>query len=216
MASGTHKGFYHGGICLITDRDSCSLTPFEMAYMALSSGLKWIQYREKHRNRRGTYRMALALRELTRDFGAFFVVNDHADIAAAVEADGVHLGQEDLPVAEARKVMGPHRVIGISTHSEDEARRAEAEGADYIGFGPVFGTSTKDAGTPRGVERLRRISRAVNIPLVAIGGISADNCGEVLGGGASAVAAASSILRGDIARNASAMLGIISRCSGGR
>jgi thiamine-phosphate pyrophosphorylase len=210
MTGKSHQ-LYQGGICLITDKDSCSLTVLEMAYLALRSGIKWIQYRDKGGDRLDVYRTALALRELTRDFGACLIVNDYADIAAAVEADGVHLGQEDLPAGEARKVLGGAKIVGISTHSRDEAMRAESEGADYIGFGPVFHTATKDAGHPQGAVRLKEISHSVGIPVVAIGGVSTDNCSSVFDCGASAVAAASSVLSSDIRHNASCLMNIVGR-----
>ncbi len=211
MAEKSHKGLYNGGLCLITDRHSCSLSVVEMAYIALKSGIRWIQYRDKGRSRLEVFRTSLALRELTRDFGACLIINDYADIAVAVGADGVHLGQEDLPTREARKVMGRDRIIGISTHNRDEARRAETDGADYIGFGPVFQTGTKDAGPPKGIDDLRDINRSVGIPVVAIGGIDIDNCCPVFESGASAVAAASSILSGDIHHKAGCLVDTIGR-----
>jgi thiamine-phosphate pyrophosphorylase len=213
--TGKSQQLYQGGICLITDKDSCSLTVLEMAYIALRSGIKWIQYRDKGSDRLDAYRVALALRELTRDFGACLIINDYADIAAAVGADGVHLGQDDLPADEARKVVGRAKIVGISTHSREEALRAQTEGADYIGFGPVFPTITKDAGQPQGVGRLREISSSVRIPVVAIGGISPDNCTSLFDCGVSAVAAASSVLSGDIQHNASCLVNIVGRCSRG-
>jgi thiamine-phosphate pyrophosphorylase len=211
MPTESHKDLYHGGICLVTDKSSCPLTVLEMAWLALGSGIKWIQYRDKSKNRLEAFRNAMALREITREFGACLIINDHADIAVAVDADGVHLGQEDLPATLARKVIGGNMIIGISTHSIDEAMTAEAEGADYIGFGPVFYTKTKDAGAPRGVEALRRIKSSVGIPVVAIGGINYENCTSVLENGASAVAAASSVLSGDVYSNACCFVDLIGK-----
>lgn len=171
-----------------------------MVMAALEAGIRWIQYREKNETRRVIYKEALRLRQLTVEFGASLIVNDYADIAAAVEADGVHLGQDDLPLKEARKIMG-ERIIGISTHSLSEAMKAERDGADYIGFGPIFQTSTKDAGEPKGVSVLEEIKRNVSVPVVAIGGVSLENLGSVLYAGADAVAVASAILRGEISEN---------------
>ncbi|MGD2080270.1 MAG: thiamine phosphate synthase [Nitrospirota bacterium] len=210
-ATRSRRGFYHGGICLITDRDSCPLTVLEMARVALEAGITWIQYRDKSRDRLAAFRTAMALREVTAKHGACLVINDYADIAVAVGADGVHLGQEDLPTREARKVTGGRMIIGISTHSVEEARAAEGQGADYIGFGPVFHTETKDAGAPRGVEGLRNIRDSVGIPVVAIGGIDVDNCASVFEGGASAVAAASSVLSGDIRGNVCCFVELIEK-----
>lgn len=194
-----------GGLCLITDRKIGALTPEESVVAALESGARWIQYREKEKTRREVYVEALRLRELTAGAGAAFVVNDHADIALAVGADGVHLGQDDLPLREARGIMGK-RMIGISTHSVAEAVEAERDGADYIGFGPVFRTTTKDAGPPRGVELLGEIRRHVRIPVVAIGGITPSNVAVVRDAGADAIAVASAILTGDVNENVSAFI----------
>lgn len=212
MKAEPHKRLYRGGFCLVTDRRACGLTCVEMAGMALEAGVRWIQYRDKDRCRLSCFRTALRLRDLTARYGAFFIVNDFADIAASVEADGVHLGQDDLPVGEARKILGRGRVIGVSTHSLSEALRAEAEGADYIGFGPVFRTRTKaSAGAPRGVEMLTKVKTRVAVPVVAIGGIGGESLEEVFTCGADAVAAASSVLAGDIRLNASCLMDILSR-----
>jgi thiamine-phosphate pyrophosphorylase len=195
------REFYLGGLCFITDRESCGLTCLEMTLLALKAGVRCVQLRDKNRSRMGYYRMAVNLRKLTRDFGAFYIVNDYADIAASVDADGVHLGQGDLPVREARKILGKDKIIGVSTHSIDEAMVAEDQGADYIGFGPVFRTTTKDAGDPRGTEILQKLREKVMLPVMAIGGIGPDNIDEVFGSGANAVATASAILKGCIEEN---------------
>ncbi|MEW6002340.1 MAG: thiamine phosphate synthase [Nitrospirota bacterium] len=200
---------YLGGLCFITDRKICKLSCEEMALKVLNSGAKWIQYRDKERSRREVYGEALKLRRLTEDFKAVLVVNDHADIALAVDAEGVHLGQEDLPLKEARKIMGTDKIIGISTHSLEEAVKAEEDGADYIGFGPIFHTTTKDAGRPRGTDLLREIKRQIKIPVVAIGGINIENVRSVLEAGADAVAVASAILGKDIEKNVKLFLKII-------
>ncbi len=117
-----------------------------------------------------------------------FIVNDHADIAAAVDADGVHLGQDDLPIEFARKLLGKDKLIGISTHSLEQARAAEAAGADYIGFGPIFTTSTKDAGQTQGIQNLTIIKNSVAIPVIAIGGINQANVQVIAQAGADGVA----------------------------
>ena len=126
--------------------------------------------------------------------GGVFIVNDHADIAKAVDADGVHLGQDDLPLEYGRKVMGGDKLIGISTHSVEQARKAEAAGADYIGFGPLFPTTTKDAGPYQEAERLRLLRKAVTLPVLAIGGIRPDNLAEAMQAGADGVAVISAVL----------------------
>ncbi|MBI4824324.1 MAG: thiamine phosphate synthase [Nitrospirae bacterium] len=199
------------GICFITETSSSPLSSAEMTLMALRAGVRWVQYREKQKNRHLLYYEALNLRRLTRDFRAKLIVNDYVDIALAVNADGVHLGQEDLPIAEARRILGKDKIIGVSTHSIKEALRAEKQGADYIGFGPIFHTTTKDAGPPKGLAMLRRIKSAVNIPVVAIGGINIENLPSVLETGVDAVAVASAILKGDIKKNARGFLKIIQK-----
>ena len=141
------------------------------------------------------------MREITLKHKVTFIVNDYIDIALAVGADGVHLGQEDMPVHEARKLMGRKKIIGISTHNLRQAINASEAGADYIGFGPMFHTNTKEAGSPRGIRQLNQISSRIKIPIVAIGGITWENINEVLDAGAENVAVASGILSGDIKTN---------------
>jgi thiamine-phosphate pyrophosphorylase len=199
---------YLGGLCCITDRSISQLSFEDMALRTLEAGIGWIQYRDKESSRRLIYEESVTLRKITRDFKAVLIINDHADIAYAVDADGVHLGQDDLPLNEARKIM-KQKIIGISTHSMEQAKEAEKMGADYIGFGPVFHTSTKDAGDPKGLDMLREIRREIRIPVIAIGGITPDNVRAVLAEGADAVAVASALLRGDIGKNAGMFLDII-------
>lgn len=192
---------YLGGICFITDNKYCELPIFEVVNLVLKAGVRFIQLREKDKTRRQIYEEALRLRELTRTFGATLIINDHADIALAVDADGVHLGQEDLPLKEARKIMGK-KIIGISTHNLEQAKEAENGGADYIGFGPVFHTTTKNAGAPKGVDNLKIIKENVSIPVIAIGGITLHNIKSVIDAGADSVAVATAICKGDIIENA--------------
>ena len=149
---------YFNGICFITDSKYSDLPLYDMINNVLRAGVRCIQYREKDLSRRQIYENAVTLRKLTRLFNATLIINDHADIALAVEADGVHLGQDDLPLKEARKIMG-NKIVGISTHDLAQAKEAEFGGADYIGFGPVFHTTTKDAGAPKGVDNIRTDQR---------------------------------------------------------
>jgi thiamine-phosphate pyrophosphorylase len=139
---------------------------------------------------------------MLRRAGALFIVNDHADIARAVDADGVHLGQDDLPVADARKVMGPRGLIGLSTHDRQQAAAAQAAGADYIGFGPLFPTRTKDAGPARGTPDLAAVTASVTIPVIAIGGITAANAAEAMSRGPAGIAVISAVLGADDMRQA--------------
>jgi len=192
---------YLNGLCFITGRKESCLILKEIVTVVLSAGVRCIQYREKDKARRDIYREALMLRELTDKFGVSLIVNDYTDIALAVDADGVHLGQSDLPLKEARKIVGEEKIIGISTHNLKQAIEAEKGGADYIGFGPVFHTKTKNAGAPKGIAMLKEIKKHVKIPVVAIGGINTENLKSVLDSGADAVAVASGILSGDIYDN---------------
>jgi len=180
-----------------------------MVRSVLESGVKWVQYRDKEGTRRDIYVNALNLRSLTRDYNAVFIVNDHTDIALAADADGVHLGQDDLPAQKAREILGKDRLIGISTHTIEQAVHAEASGADYIGFGPIFHTETKDAGSPKGITLLHQLRSRIHIPIVAIGGINLDNVQSVLAAGIDAVAVASAILNGNVKENTGKFLDII-------
>ena len=199
---------YLNGICFITDRTYSALPLSDMVRRVLDAGVTFIQYREKGKTRREVYEEAVRLRELTRSFNAVFMVNDHADIALAVDADGVHLGQDDLPLKEARTIMGS-RIVGISTHSLEQAQEAAAGGADYIGFGPIFETTTKDAGVPKGIDILKTIKQNVSIPVVAIGGIGIESVSDVMSSGADCVAVATAICRGDITANARTFVQIL-------
>jgi thiamine-phosphate pyrophosphorylase len=200
---------YLGGLYFITDRKVCNLSYEEMTLLVLDAGVKCVQYRDKRSSRKKVYEHAVNLRRITAEYNAVFIVNDHADISLAVDADGVHLGQNDLPIKEARKIMGRKKIIGISTHNLEQAIDAEKQGADYIGFGPVFHTLTKDAGIPMGTDILKEIKKAVDIPVVAIGGISPKNCRSVLDTGVDAIAVASAILKNNILKNTRQFMDII-------
>ncbi len=200
---------YFGGLCFITDRSVCKSSYEDMVRLLLEAGVTWVQYRDKEGSRRDIYRNALNLRIITREYKAVLIVNDHTDIAFATDADGVHLGQDDLPIQKAREILGKNRLVGLSTHTVEQAISAQASGADYIGFGPIFHTATKDAGSPRGIPILHQLRRQVRIPIVAIGGITFENIRPVLETGVDAVAVASAILKGDIRENAGRFLDII-------
>lgn len=151
---------------------------------AQNGGVAFFQYRNKNGTRREIYETALRLARVIRTSGALFILNDHADIASAVGADGVHLGQDDLPIEAARRILGTGALVGISTHSLEQARAAQAAGADYIGFGPIYETRTKDAGAVQGLENLAAVAATVSIPVIAIGGITRDTIGDVMRAGA--------------------------------
>jgi thiamine-phosphate pyrophosphorylase len=163
----------------------------------LDGGIKLLQLRAKAMTPVDFLRLACTTRTLTRSYSCRLIVNDRVDIALACEADGVHLGQEDLPLLAARKLMG-NRIVGISTHSTEQAKEAQYGGADYIGFGPMFGTTTKATGySSRGPAMLCQVREAVSIPIVAIGGIAEANVAEVWQAGADSAAIISDLLSAD-------------------
>jgi len=167
----------------------------DLTKSALAAGVRTFQLRMKTPDTGRFYETAAALCPLVRKSGGTFIVNDRCDVAKAVEADGVHLGQEDLPLADARAILGSDKLIGISTHTLAKALEAEKWGADYIGFGPIFPTSTKEHPDPVvGVTVLREVRSRVRIPIVAIGGITAKNIAEVLAAGADSAAVVSAIM----------------------
>ncbi|HWR40929.1 MAG TPA: thiamine phosphate synthase [Patescibacteria group bacterium] len=170
----------------------------EVVEKMLEAGVRVIQYREKELPSGQKYRECLEIREMTRRAGALMIVNDDIAIAILVAADGVHIGQDDLPLEQVRHLVGPHMLIGLSTHSRQQAIDAANRGADYIGVGPVFATATKaDAAAAIGLEGLKDIAAAVNIPVVAIGGIKEQNVVEVLRNGADCAAIISDIVGAD-------------------
>jgi len=163
----------------------------------LAGGAKILQLRAKALSSRDFFQLARETRALTQQDGCRFIVNDRIDIALACDADGVHLGQDDLPLSSARKLMRG-KTVGISTHDIEQAKKAEQDGADYIGFGPMFGTTTKETGySARGVDMLRELRAAVKVPIVAIGGITEKNVAEVWKAGADSAAIISDILGAD-------------------
>ncbi|MDR1777164.1 MAG: thiamine phosphate synthase [Desulfovibrio sp.] len=156
-----------------------------IAEALLGAGVRILQYREKSLKAGRMLEECRLLRALTREAGACFIVNDHIDIALLVEADGVHIGQEDLPLVEARRLVGKGMIVGVSTHSPEQAHAARDAGADYVGVGPIFATRTKeDVVAPVGFEYLDWVSRNMDVPFVAIGGIKEHNIAEVTRHGA--------------------------------
>lgn len=141
------------------------------------------------------YAQALALRKVAADVGATLIINDRCDLALAVHADGVHLGQEDLPFADARRLLGPEKIIGLSTHNQEQVREAAALQPEYIGFGPIFSTATKTDHDPVvGIEGLRAARSLTTIPIFAIGGIASRHLADLITAGADGVAVISAIL----------------------
>jgi len=166
----------------------------ESVMQAIAGGARLIQYRDKVNSRRVMYENAKHLREITAQGGASLIINDQIDLALAVSADGAHLGQNDLPIESARKMLGNNAIIGISTHTLEEAIAAALKGADYIGFGPIFKTKTKsDSNPPTGIAPIVQISKQVKIPLYAIGGIAQTDLPAIFDAGANGVAAISAV-----------------------
>jgi len=185
------------GLYIILDPSVCPARPLvEVLTVAAEAGAPLFQYRNKAASMKEAYGEALALRQAAAKAGVLFIVNDRCDLALAVDADGVHLGQGDLPLDLARRVMGPDKLIGISTHNLDQVRDASAGMPDYLGFGPIFTPGSKQDHDPVvGVEGLRAMRRLTSLPVFAIGGIQIDQAGEVMRAGANGVAVVSAILK---------------------
>jgi len=162
--------------------------PVELARTLLQAGARILQLRLKDSTGRDFLAAAICIARMCREHHATFIVNDRADIAMLSDADGVHLGQKDIPLEAGRRVIGPHKLIGISTASVEMARAAEAGGADYIGFGPMYQGGLKNIKVAQGLDNLRAVRAAVKLPIVAIGGITQATMPEVLAAGADAVA----------------------------
>jgi thiamine-phosphate pyrophosphorylase len=173
---------------------------------AADGGVTMFQFREKTLSDRELLERARNVRRWTRDAGCLFIVNDRPDIARLAEADGVHLGQDDLSVAEARKILGPGPLIGISTHTADQVRQAVFDGASYIGVGPTFASSTKEFSTVAGLDFVRQATNLTTLPTFVIGGVNADNIGQAVVAGATRVAVSAAICQAVDPRVAAATL----------
>ncbi len=186
----------HLEVYFITD-SGFGLSHVELAEMVLKAGVKIIQFREKKMSTREMLENARKIRKLTEDYGAIFIVNDRLDIALASDADGVHVGQDDMPAEVVREIAGDI-ILGVSVRNVREALEAERSGANYLGAGPVFTTTTKDdAGDAIGTNELAEIVRAVRIPVVAIGGINHSNASLALKTGCAGIAVISAIAASD-------------------
>lgn len=193
---------------LVTNQSlSLGRTTVEIVRAAIAGGVSCVQLREKHCSTREFVAEARQLKELLVGTSIPLIINDRLDVALAVCADGIHLGQDDMLIADARRLVDQTMCIGISAGSVADALRAEAEGADYIGVSPVFATPTKtDTAAPLGLDGLRAIRRAVHLPLVAIGGIHSSNAAEVLRAGADGLAVVSAIVSAPCPQTAAAVL----------
>lgn len=192
------KGYY-----FITDSKLSLAGNEKDVRCAVSCGVEVVQYRNKNAETRQMYDEAVRLREICRYSGSIFLINDRVDIALATKADGVHLGQSDMPCLAARKLLGQERIIGVTVHNLAEALQAESIGADYLGVSPIFQTATKpDAGKPAGISLIEEIRARVDIPLIAIGGINHSNASEVVGAGADGLCAISCVVAKENVRDA--------------
>lgn len=182
-------------IYLVTDEECLKGRPLlRCVEEALQAGVTLVQYRSKFKDGGPMYQEALAVKSLCDSYDVPLIINDRVDVALAVGAAGVHVGQDDLPCNIVRKLVGSQFIIGVSAHNPEEARKAMEDGADYLGCGAVFGTGTKADVAKLGLEKLHSIRAAVSIPIVGIGGVKADNYGEVLATGADGAAIISGIL----------------------
>ena len=189
------------GVYLVTDAGlSAGRSTPEVVAAAIDGGVDVVQLREKGTSAKERYQLGLELREETRAAGVPLIVNDRVDIAAAIDADGVHLGDDDLPISVAREQLGKDAMVGRSVSTPAAAREAEAAGADYLGVGAIFGTNSKET-TPEqsnvGLERIRAVREAVDIPFVGIGGVTPENAESVAAAGADGVAVISAITGAD-------------------
>ncbi|MBF0472497.1 MAG: thiamine phosphate synthase [Nitrospirae bacterium] len=207
---------YLNGICFLTAQSELSdRSILDITMEVIQSGVKWIQLRDKTASRHQLFKIARVLKSIASANNVTLIINDHVDIAMAVDADGVHLGQDDMSIIDARRIIG-NKIIGISTHSYIEALEAQRNGADYIGFGPIFHSSTKDAGLPKGIDAIKELRfpkagyEPISIPIAAIGGITQDSLVDIFNAGANAAAISSGItITKDIFQNASEFVGII-------
>ncbi len=193
---------------LISDRHQTGGRPLtDVVREALDGGIRAVQLREKDLSGSELYRLAAKLRRLTSDFDARLIINDRLDVALAAEADGVHIGVNSLPVSVVRRVLGPDKIIGYSAHGIDEALSAQADGADFVTFGPVYPTPSKAGyGEPCGVKILADAAAALEIPVIGLGGISQKNILEVLSANIQGIAVISAILTAADPRVAAASL----------
>jgi thiamine-phosphate pyrophosphorylase len=188
------------GLYVITDKKIAARTNEEIVIEALKGGVDTIQLRDKVCSNKELLREAEKIRDIIPKNKALFIVNDNVDVALASDADGVHIGKDDLPIKETKQILGEDKIIGVSCDNVKEAERAEKEGADYISLGPIFPTTTKKGiPSPLGVKVIKEVKKKVSIPLVAIGGINERNMKEVLQAGADSIAMISAILKyGDL------------------
>lgn len=192
---------------VIVDRKTCGeRSAIYVVKEAIAGGADAIQLRDKNATAKELIKVARAIRRLTRKAKVLFIINDRPDIAKAVDADGVHLGQDDSPIKVARSILGRNKIIGLSTHSLSQAKEAQKSGADYISVGPIFATPTKPEYKAVGLDLIKKVKRVIKIPFVAIGGIDASNIGDVIKEGATRVAVVRAVCGADDIRRAAKYL----------
>ena len=189
--------FSEVSVYLVTDPGlSNGRSEIEVVRAAFAGGVRLFQYRDKEASARTYLEKARALSVVCRELGAWLLLNDRVDIAASVDCDGVHLGQDDLPTADARAILGPAKIVGRSTHTLEQARDAVAQGAGYINIGPVFPTSTKKvAVAPVGLDVVREVAKASSVPVTTMGGIGLSNARQVVAAGADRVAVVTALTK---------------------
>jgi thiamine-phosphate pyrophosphorylase len=200
-------------LCLVADMEAAGKRDImAIVQEAAAAGVTLVQLRGKHCEAREFLDVAVRMNGLLKPKGIPLIINDRSDIALACEADGLHIGQQDIPLFYARKILGQNRLIGISVNTIEEAHTAEKEGADYVGVGPVYFTSSKDKiPTILGLEGLRAIREQVRIPILAIGGVTVKNARAVVDSGADGIAVISAIMgKDDIAKAAKNLLSVLS------
>ncbi len=191
----TKKDFLHGiKLYVLISGSIAAKSVIETTRLVIDGGADAIQLREKTISDSEFITLAEEVRDITTKNGTLLIINDRVHIAREINADGVHLGQQDMSASEARDIVGNEKIIGVSTHSVIQAKQAQKDGADYIAIGPIYPTRTKDYEPSVGIEIIREISEAVNIPFIAIGAITLDNLDKVLKAGASRIAVCSAII----------------------
>lgn len=186
------------GLYLVTDTNICSREKLvSVTEAAIKGGVTLVQLREKDISTREFFAEALELKKLCKNYNVPLLINDRIDIALAVDADGIHIGQSDMPLKVSRKILGPNKIIGLSAGNVNQAVEAVSDGADYLGVGAVFPTSTKKDASNVGIEMLKQVRKSVDIPIVGIGGINPDNISQLYGSGIEGVAVVSCIMGSD-------------------
>lgn len=199
---------------VVTDRDILKGRDLcESIEESIKGGATVVQLREKDISSLDFYKIAMEVKEVTSKYNVPLIINDRLDIALACDADGLHIGQGDLPLEITRKLLGQDKIIGVSVRTVEEGLKAEENGADYLGVGAIYPTGSKDDATLIGIERLKQIKENVNLPIVAIGGISKNNCGEVITAGADGIAIISAVFGEEDILKASKELKSLVKCN---